>query len=79
MYIKNAQIYLFTHDHTTPYYLKLLIQNSNFSNFMAASPWILGTRATKWSAFHGADNDSASFHVSQIIRTSLRVALSNTS
>ena len=34
MYIKNAQIYLFTHDHTTPYYLKLLIQNSNFSNFM---------------------------------------------
>lgn len=53
MYIKNAQIYLFTHDHTTPYYLKLLIQNSNFSNFMAASPWILGTRATKWSAFHG--------------------------
>ena len=35
--------------------------------------------AESLSAFSWADNDSASFHVSQIIRTSLRVALSKTS
>ena len=54
-------------------------QKTNFSSFISPSCCMRGTRVVKCDAYSWAARALASLQVSQIIRTSLRVALSNRS
>ena len=51
---------------TQPLIPQITDSELEFFQLHGSQPWILGTRATKWSAFSWADNDSASsmFHKS---------------